>query len=520
MSSTSFRGCAHGPSAPCRMPHHALAAALMLCVAPLAANAATIVVTSPDDSDSGAIDTCTLRQAIMSIDVGGLIAACHNSGGAFGVDDTITFAASAITGASTPGTVTLADSADTGGGIGGTLVVSAAHLTIDGSAWRGSGAGQYADGVSIARPAGASNTFGILRDTAGAGGELVLDGIALRNGYALASLCNGRGEGGGVCMVAANLTMTDSRVTGNHAGYGGGGIAANGTLALTRCTIDQNVAYLGGGVHAAGGASVTASTISGNGEWAVSHGGGIQADGPLLLVDSTISGNAGKRGAGLRIGAVANLVRSTVTGNQAYYNGGGLHVLAGSTTTVDGSTISDNFARYTGGGVHAEGGAVTARNSTIAANSCFQRGGGVFLAPSATLQLDHVTLASNHAGNAGGGIGGTGSGSIDRSIVSGNTAGTDADIDAGVGWSGTANLVSNPQADLGPLQDNGGATSTMLPGAGSAAIDAIPTQDCSEPFDQRGIARPSGAGCDIGAVEVVPDRIFDDGFDVQQRTEG
>jgi hypothetical protein len=54
----------------------------------------------------------------------------------------------------------------------------------------------------------------------------------------------------------------------------------------------------------------------------------------------------------------------------------------------------------------------------------------------------------------------------------------------------------------------------MLP-AGSAATDALPPQggQCPAAVDQRGIARPVGTGCDIGAVEQVFDCIFADGFD-------
>ncbi len=244
---------------------HRIAAALLAAMTPLATDAATIIVTSPDDTTPAASDTCTLRQSIVSMNTGQLVGNCAVSDGmAFGVDDTITFAASALTGATTPGTVTLADSADTSGGVGGTLVVSATNLTIDGRAWRGSGANQYPDGVTIARPGGASNRFGILRDTAPAGDRLALDGLAIRNGYALVPLCNARNFGGGVCMVAADLSMTDSTVAGNFAGTGGGGIAMfAGALTLTRCTIDHNVAYLGGGLHAGTGtATVTASTIS------------------------------------------------------------------------------------------------------------------------------------------------------------------------------------------------------------------------------------------------------------------
>jgi hypothetical protein len=61
---------------------------------------------------------------------------------------------------------------------------------------------------------------------------------------------------------------------------------------------------------------------------------------------------------------------------------------------------------------------------------------------------------------------------------------------------------------LGPLADNGGSTPTLLPQPGSPLIDAIPLASCQAngaagiTEDQRGIARPQGPGCDIGAVEV------------------
>ena len=54
--------------------------------------------------------------------------------------------------------------------------------------------------------------------------------------------------------------------------------------------------------------------------------------------------------------------------------------------------------------------------------------------------------------------------------------------------------VADPQ--LGPLQDNGGPTKTMLPASGSPAIGL--GTGCP-PIDQRGNARPSA--CTLGAVE-------------------
>jgi hypothetical protein len=57
---------------------------------------------------------------------------------------------------------------------------------------------------------------------------------------------------------------------------------------------------------------------------------------------------------------------------------------------------------------------------------------------------------------------------------------------------------------LGPLADNGGPTQTRLPQQGSPLLDAIPAAECAPEIatDQRGVARPQGGFCDIGAVEV------------------
>jgi hypothetical protein len=73
--------------------------------------------------------------------------------------------------------------------------------------------------------------------------------------------------------------------------------------------------------------------------------------------------------------------------------------------------------------------------------------------------------------------------------------------------------LPNTDPMLGPLQDNGGATFThsLLPG--SPAINAIPPADCAYDDDQRGVARPQGEGCDIGAFEATAcaDGIDNDG---------
>lgn len=101
--------------------------------------------------------------------------------------------------------------------------------------------------------------------------------------------------------------------------------------------------------------------------------------------------------------------------------------------------------------------------------------------------------------------------SIDHSVIAGGCASINGAI------CGSGNTAGEPK--LGALADNGGFTPTMLPGAGSSAIDAGSAATCANTYvnnrDQRGVSRPQGSGCDIGAVEVQGDVIFVDGFDPQ-----
>ncbi|WP_428993621.1 choice-of-anchor Q domain-containing protein [Dokdonella fugitiva] len=47
---------------------------------------------------------------------------------------------------------------------------------------------------------------------------------------------------------------------------------------------------------------------------------------------------------------------------------------------------------------------------------------------------------------------------------------------------------------------------------GSPAMDAGDSEFCP-PIDQRGVERPNGSGCDLGAFEIEQERLFHDGFD-------
>jgi hypothetical protein len=72
---------------------------------------------------------------------------------------------------------------------------------------------------------------------------------------------------------------------------------------------------------------------------------------------------------------------------------------------------------------------------------------------------------------------------------------------AAPGTSACPGLAANP--GLGPLAANGGPTQTMALSPGSPAVDLIKAP-CGTTPDQRGVARPQGAGCDAGAYELAP----------------
>ena len=84
------------------------------------------------------------------------------------------------------------------------------------------------------------------------------------------------------------------------------------------------------------------------------------------------------------------------------------------------------------------------------------------------------------------------------------TTGSNIDSGTSCGFGGGPNMF-NTDPLLGPLADNGGYTETMALLPGSPALEAGNGLICSmipvDGVDQRGVARPIGIGCDIGAYE-------------------
>jgi len=232
------------------------------------------------------------------------------------------------------------------------------------------------------------------------------------------------------------------------------------------------------------------------------------------------------------------ITRSTISGNTAGLDGGGVRNYRDSILTITHSTISDNEAGTNGGGVASTGtgsfsGAVTTiYNTTISGNTAAGNGGGISNVMHNNVIVVNATITNNEASIGGGMYNDTDVVAATNSIVAGNTA-TSADPDvSGTFVSGGHNLIGIIGSGIGftngvdgdivgtsaspvdpllsPLQDNGGPTLTHALLAGSLAIDAGDNNAVSDPgtaTDQRGAPRivdgdgNGSAIVDIGAVE-------------------
>jgi hypothetical protein len=300
-----------------------------------------------------------------------------------------------------------------------------------------------------------------------------------------------------------NTTVTHNTVTATGGGFCDGIIDSN-NVAVTGSTMSNNTCQAVGtggafGMVDAGGATITDSAIVNNTNSAVSgEAGGTVATGGGTVVRSTISGNT----------------NSSATGSAV---GGGVNV-GGHDLTVTNSTIANNT------------------NSGVTTNS----GGGIFQDPPGVLSTTNPRHPPGPGAQAA-----LFTTTLVYSTVTGNTAATGANITADelisfgsvvAHPSGSANCsltlttvthgynfaddtscgLTDPTdhqaagADpmLAGLAKNGGPAPTQLPLPGSPLIDAIPVASCQADgasgitTDERGITRPQGAGCDIGAVEV------------------
>ncbi len=366
-------------------------------------------------------------------------------------------------------------------------------------------------------------------DNVASGVELLIDGA----GYTVDAQ---NGSGRRSFTIAANTVVTMNSIMltgGNH--QGGGAVYNRGTLTVTDSILSGNSAanYGGGIFNNSGTLTVTDSTFTGNSVGTYGGGAISTISGTLTVTGSTFSGNSGTYGSGISItnGATVTVTDSIFSSNSATYSGGAIYSIGntstevtnstfsgnsanagasfynadGATLTVTGSTFSDNSGDYGGGILNVDNATLSVTDSTFSGNSATNNGGGILNDANGMIEVTNSTFSGNSAGAGGGLFNNGGTLTIYNTIVAnspsgGNCSGSITDGGGNLVWGDTTCPGLNADPKLLPLADNGGATQTMALGSGSAAIDAAVDANCPT-FDQRGVARPQGAHCDIGAYE-------------------
>ncbi len=380
----------------------------------------------------------------------------------------------------------------------------------------------------------------------GLGGGISNSGILTINNCTISNNAARGGQGG-----------DSSQDSGGSGGSGmGGGIYSSGNLWLNNCTINYNKAvggaggagyYIsfpgygsGGGVYGRDTMVINNSLVTGN---EANSGGGIESNiltqSEAVTVTHTLVSNnsATGLGGGIKVSCHNNLgltfKKKTNTKILSVGGGGGIAMTHGFfdgavLLTLQNSTISGNQASTDGGGIFSVNqdmgsNVLTLTNSTISGNKANNQGGGLYFDSNESstnlMTLINATVVSNSASigsniTAGSYIYADGTVRLKNTIIAHGLIGENCSIlengkiiseGHNVDGQNTCNLtatgdMTNTNPLLGPLQDNGGTalTHALLPG--SPAIDAGDDTGCPA-TDQRGMIRPQGEHCDIGAYE-------------------
>lgn len=352
-------------------------------------------------------------------------------------------------------------------------------------------------------------------------GTLTLKGVIATGNSAVNS------NGGGI-WNNGSLTVQSSYVVNNHADSWGGGIYnQSGTLTLVYSSISRNTATEGGGIYNSALATLKKDTLTGNavsgspafgggldniggtvtlsevafiGNSSSVYGGGMTNIPPFLgrsnakLNNVTFSANSASVGGGFANVDAATLMAVTFNANTALH-GGGFDNISG-TASLTNDTFSENSATGDGGGLENGSGAAcattTLTNVTFGGNSS-QFGGGIYNY-CGSLGLRNTIVAYSLSSLAANGNcyvhPGASITSLGHNLDSGNTC----------GFTTALHDLVNVDPLLEPLAPNGGYTETLALEASSPAINKGTNSGCP-PTDQRGIPRPQGGVCDIGAYE-------------------
>jgi hypothetical protein len=213
----------------------------------------------------------------------------------------------------------------------------------------------------------------------------------------------------------------------------------SGSVELTNCTLTGNIAQGGNTGHG------DLDSPSGSG-----YGGALfNLDGTASLVNDTLAGNYASSGSLSSPGTLGS------KSGAAIYN-----LAFGDDIIASGHSVAATLALYNSILTDENGTVALASNAVTGSSNGFEIGTG-----KATVEGNNNLVMS-------------GTGTIGAGVIT---------------------LTANP--NLGPLQNNGGLTPTMLPQAGSPVLGAGSPSSAPN-IDQRGVARPPNGPIDLGSVQV------------------
>jgi hypothetical protein len=324
---------------------------------------------------------------------------------------------------------------------------------------------------------------------------------------------NGAGEGAG--MFNAGLGMLDllaCTFTSNDGGFGAGGglYCAAGSTTVAGCAMSGNAAIDGGAIFNAGSLTILGSDLERNSAF---KGGAILSYGALDMHDTLVMTNLARDfGGGVSGAGTIEIDSSSFIDNSVYAGDGGAISSTGP-LTVSACCIAGNDALLHGGAIRSSG-PQALTNCTISDNSTgYLEGGAIYFEGSSPVTWSYVTMVGNTpAMETSGAVDGwVGAFTLANCIVSNGAAadilvtyvdGGSNIVEDGVGLTEPTSMSGDP--GVLPLADNGGPTMTHALARGSVAIDAGNCALGSILVDQRGVARPQGSSCDIGAFEHEP----------------
>ncbi len=211
--------------------------------------------------------------------------------------------------------------------------------------------------------------------------------------------------GGGVSMFKyAAATFDGVSISENSADLGGGVYVAKNAAATFsgEASVDANMATTGAGLYLLGNANVADTSISGN--TATENGGGVYVSSTSTkstFTNATIANNSAENGAGAYLAGKATFSGGKISGNAATTNGAGLYVLkGGKATLIDDVLVAENTASKFGAGLYLAGNAVV-DVATFDGNTA-KRGGGVYVESTGNADFTDATIANNKAENGAG----------------------------------------------------------------------------------------------------------------------